>query len=320
MGESTNSELSVVFNTTVVSYSVIKIKVNVYDAENNESDSYVATYSIDNVGPDKVTGLSAEPLSNKLTLSWNDVTANDASYFVLETLKNGVWTVVARNITTKGYVITNLEPDTAYTFRVACVDVYGNIGEYSDEYIARTATDITAPVITKQSPTSSRYNSTVNYSATAKDDCNIAIIEIRVSTDLINWNTVSARTFTDKKYSASHSYIIDLSSYPEGSLYVRAIATDFAGNVSDESENAPYSEYIIDRTAPEAPKNVTANGNDGYITVSWSQGTEFDLGRYFVYRATSLDGDYVLIASNLSTLIIEQNISIRLKFLTVAEI
>ena len=302
IGSTTNSALSILFDSTVVSGTSVKIKVTASDAEGNVSEGYIADYSVDNIGPDKVTGLAATSLSSKLTLTWNDVKANDAAYFILKVKKNDVWTVVASNITTKGYTLTNLQPDTEYTFIVACVDVYGNVGEYSDEFTARTAGDTTAPVITNQSPAPSRFNSTITFSATAKDDCNIATIEIQVSTDLISWTTISTKNFTDKNYSRSYSYTIDLSSYSDGSLYVRAIATDFAGNVSDTSSAAPFTEYIVDKMAPLAPQNVAANGNDGYITVSWSVGNEGDLGRYFIYRATALDGEYVLIASNLSSL------------------
>ena len=193
-------------------------------------------------------------------------------------------------------------PDTDYIYRVACVDTHGNIGEYSDEFIARTAIDETAPVITSQSPNSARYNSTIDFSATAKDDCDVKTIEIQVSTDLSSWATISTKTYTTRTYKQTYNCTIGLNRCAEGSLFVRAIATDFTGNVSDTTDTAPYTEYIVDKTAPKAPTGVSANGNDGYITVSWNMGSETDLGKYFVYKSTSLNGNYQLVASDLSTL------------------
>ena len=302
IGETANKAFSIVFDTGALDAETVKVKAIAYDAEGNESDPVTVVYSLDNEGPDKVTGLSAVTLSSKITLSWSDVAANDAAYFILQSKSGEEWKTVANRIKTLGYTVTGLQPDTDYIYRVACVDTHGNVGEYSDAFTARTAVDVTAPVITSQRPNSARYNSAIQFSATAKDDCNIETIEIQVSTDLRSWTTVSANTYTAKAYTQTYTYTIDLSTYAEGSLFVRAVATDFSGNVSDTSDAAPYTEYMVDKTAPEAPAGVAANGNDGYITVSWEMGAEADLGKYFVYRSTSMDGNYQLIASNLSSL------------------
>ncbi len=302
IGETSNKNLSLSFDTTVLDADTVKIKSVAYDAENNESAPLTVEYTIDNKGPEKVEGLSAETLSSKTTLSWNDVTANDAAYFILETKSEGEWKTVANKITTLGYTVTGLKADTDYIYRVACVDLRGNIGEYSDEFTARTAIDETAPVITSQGPNSARYNSTIKFTATAKDDCDIASIDIQVSTDRKVWKDVSTKTYEARSYKQTYSYTVDLDGYAEGSIYVRAVATDFTGNMSDTGDTAPYIEYIVDRTAPSAPQNISANGNDGYITVSWSMGDELDLGGYNVYKSTSLEGNYQLIASNLSSL------------------
>ena len=302
IGETTNKAFSIVFDTSDLDGSSVKVKAVAYDAEGNESEPVTVVYSLDNVGPEKVTGLSAVMLSSKITLSWNDVTANDAAYFILQTKSGEEWITAAKKITTLGYTITGLQPDTDYIYRVACVDTHGNIGEYSDEITVRTAVDETAPVITSQSPSSARYNSTIKFSATAMDDCDVKDIEIQVSADLSSWTTISTNTYAERVYKQTYTYTIDLSSYAEGSIFVRAVATDFSGNISDTSDAAPYTEYIVDKTAPEAPTGVSANGNDGYITVSWTMGSEGDLGKYFVYKSTSLDGNYQLVASNLSTL------------------
>lgn len=301
IGESTAADFRITFDTSSLTNEAVKIKAVSYDAEGNASKEFINVYSLDNIAPDKVTGLKGEALSSKITLSWNDVKANDAASFILQKKQGENWVEVARNITTLGYTVTGLAADTDYTYRVACIDRHSNIGEFSDPITVRTSSDDTAPVITSQGPQSARYNKSVTYYATAKDDCDIAKIEIQISTDLENWNTVNTKTYTDRNFSQTYRYTVDLSGYAEGSIYVRALATDYSGNVSNSDEYAPYSEYIVDRTAPESPAGVAAAGNDGYITVSWNMGSEADVDKYYLYRADSLNGEYKQIASGLTS-------------------
>jgi len=280
--------------------TVLQLRLTVYDAEGNASEPKIAKYVIDNVGPDKVTGLEATALSSKLTLSWNDVAATDAQYFILEQQIDSGWTTVATNITTLGYTITNLTPGTTYAYRVACVDLRGNVGEYSDVFNATTAADTTAPVITNQGPASARYNKEITFYATARDDSDIQYIYIEVSTDLIHWERVDTKQFDAAASLREYTSKIDLADRAEGSLYVRAIAQDFAGNLSNTDASAPYSEYIVDKTAPTAPENVTVNGKNGYISIFWTMGKESDINTYTVYRSLSENGEFVPVSSPLT--------------------
>ncbi len=301
IGDGADANFRAVFDTTALDVLAVKVQAVACDAEGNASEPKTVAYSLDNEGPEAVTGLSVVALSSKLTLSWNDVQAADASHFILQTETDNGWATVANNITTLGYTVTNLKADTTYTFRVACVDLRGNVGTYSEPFTATTAADVTAPVVTAQNPAPARYNSTIAFNATAKDDCGIQKIEVQVSPDRKSWMTVTSEEYDGYSFSRTLYYAIDTAAYGEGSLFVRAVATDFAGNVSDTGDTAPLTEYVVDRTAPAAPQNVTAVGNDGYITVSWSMGGENDIGRYNVYRAEAADGPYSLIVSALST-------------------
>jgi len=300
--ESLNGVTNASFNTSTLEGTSVKVKAVAYDKEGLESQPFIVAYILDNEGPGKVTGLKAECLPSKITLSWNDVSDNDASYFILQGNRDGNWVTVATNITTLGYTVKNLQPDTSYLFRVACVDIYGNIGEYSDAFNINTAKDTTAPVITNQSPASSRFNNRITYTVTVKDDCNVAKITIQTSSDGKTWTDVNVMEYSDYAASKIYSYTIDLAEYDEGSIYVRAVAADHTGNISDTSDKAPLSQYIVDKTAPGTPSGIKANGQDGYITIQWNMGTESDIAYYSLYRALSADGQYTLIASGLKTI------------------
>ena len=301
IGTAYNSGLSMKFTVDFsTDVTALYVRLTVYDAEGNAGDPKIMEYVVDNIGPDQVKGLSADALASKLTLSWDDVSARDAQYFVLEQKTANGWEKVATNITTLGYTIAGLTPGTTYCYRVVCVDVRGNVGTYSEEFYATTSADTTAPVITDQGPASARYNHDFTFYATARDDSDIHYIYIEVSSDLVTWTRIDSKEFTTASSKQEYSSTINLADYAEGSLFVRAIAEDFAGNLSNTDASAPFSEYIVDKTAPAAPENVTANGKNGYISIFWTMGKEADINTYRVYRSLSLDGEYEPVSSNLS--------------------
>ncbi|MBR5562547.1 MAG: leucine-rich repeat protein [Clostridia bacterium] len=301
IGEATGEGFACKFDTTVVKGSSVSVKVVVYDTVGNASEDVVNTYKIDNVGPEKVTGLSAIVQSSIITLSWNNVADADAKYFILQQKTDGVWITVQTNLITRGANVENLQAETDYTFRVACVDVRGNVGQYSDEYTVRTAVDTMIPAITGQSPSPARYSSAFTYTATAQDECGIASIKIQYSYDEESWTDIGSKTFSDAERIQKYSLTINTDEYKEGYLYIRAIATDISGNESVSDSTAPYRGYYIDRTAPDAPTGLKAISQDGYISLEWTVGTENDLGGYAVYRATEENGEYKVISSNLAT-------------------
>ena len=54
-------------------------------------------------------------------------------------------------------VVSDLDPETTYYFRVAAYDIYGNRGEYSDPVEAVTTKDTEAPAIKSLSPKAGYY-------------------------------------------------------------------------------------------------------------------------------------------------------------------
>ena len=292
LGKLTNGA-TFTFDTTQFADGDIRFKAVAYDIIGNESPALIYEYRIDNTGPDKVMNVqAASVLANKITLSWDDVNANDFHHFILQKKVGDEFVNVSTNVSTKGYNVLNLTPDTEYVFRVAAVDSLGNIGEYSDEISVVTLPDTSVPVISKQQSGSGAFSSSYTYKATASDDCGIEKITIQVSADEVTWNDVYTYTYTTHKTSISFSYTLNLESYPEGFLYIRAIVTDFAGNVSNTSSTAPSIEIVVDRTGPAMPSNVSASGRSGYIYVSWDADATGDVMKYCVYRSNSYFGTY----------------------------
>lgn len=307
IGEDSSAPFNFAFNTAKLPDGEITLKAVAFDAAGNASNesSGLSTckYSIDNTGPDKVRWVQAKQTESTLiTLEWSDVKADDAACFVLEEKWDDGWRTISSSITTLGYNLEDLEPDHDYTYRVAAMDDLGNIGTYSEPITVRTATDTMPPVVTSLAPSPGRYNNSIQFRATAEDNCGIASISIQVSTDAKAWKAVHTADYKTYFKTASCVYTLSLTNYKDGSIFIRTVALDFAGNKSDETDDAPLIEYIVDKTAPQMPRDFIASGTDTYIYLSWLQGKEDDLDTYSIYRSTDPDGNYEMLASGLNTI------------------
>lgn len=303
------------FDTTSFTDGDIYLRAIAYDVAGNASNGRpVYTYKIDNTGPIKVSNVKkVASTATTITLSWDDVSDNDFSYFVVEQKNqaDGSYSRVGTTSTTLGMNIYNLAPDTNYIYRVVAYDTLGNRGTESDDITIKTVSDTTAPVITQIYPDANRFSSIVPMRITAGDDYLIDRMDIEYSYDLSNWLKEVGLTLENKQKTPTFNYNLDLSNKNEGSLYIRPIAFDIAGNSSDKSSLAPFVEYYVDRTPPSKPEGFTLAPENGYIELKWEQGTEEDLAGYTIYRSEEADGQCVAIKSNLKQVnYIDKNIQL----------
>jgi len=313
--KNTDSTATFNFDTTSFTDGDIYLRAIAYDVAGNASNGRpVYTYKIDNTGPIKVSNVKkVASTATTITLSWDDVSDNDFSYFVVEQKNqaDGSYSRVGTTSTTLGMNIYNLAPDTNYIYRVVAYDTLGNRGTESDDITIKTVSDTTAPVITQIYPDANRFSSIVPMRITAGDDYLIDRMDIEYSYDLSNWLKEAGLTLENKQKTPTFNYNLDLSNKNEGSLYIRPIAFDIAGNSSDKSSLAPFVEYYVDRTPPSKPEGFTLAPENGYIELKWEQGTEEDLAGYTIYRSEEADGQYVAIKSNLKQVnYIDKNIQL----------
>lgn len=301
--KTTDSTASFNFDTTVFPDGNIYLRAIAYDIVGNASNGRpVYTYKIDNTGPVKVSNVKkVASTATTITLSWDDVSDNDFSYFVVEQKNpvDGTYSRVGKTSTTLGLNLFNLVPDTSYVYRVVAYDSLDNRGTESDEITIKTVSDTIAPVITQIYPGPGRFSSLVPMRITAGDDYLIDKMDIEYSYDLSNWVKDAGLSLDNKQKQATFNYNLDLTDKNEGSLYIRPIAFDIAGNSSDKSIKAPFVEYYVDRTPPAKPEGFTLVQGNGYIELKWNQGIEEDLAGYTIYRSDAADGQYTAIKSNL---------------------
>jgi len=300
IAELKSGNFSTTFDTTLLEDGVIRVKGIAFDAADNESDPLIYTYAVDNTGPEQVKGVAWQSTSVTATLSWEDVADNDISYFLVERKNSdGSYSPQSTAYHTLGVNIYGLTPGTEYIYRVIGYDIHGNRGVPSEDVVVYTDADTIKPVITQIRPTSGYYSKSISLSITAEDDYCVKEIEIQSSSDAIVWNRVTVKHYADVQVRRTLSYDLSLTNYDEGSLYIRALARDPAGNESVSDESAPFVQHMIDKTPPAAPTGIQATGSVGYIEIAWDQGNETDLDFYKLYRANTLNGNYTLIADSL---------------------
>ena len=301
--ETKNTKANAVFEITLPELNGnISIRAIARDAAGNESDGTpVRTYVVDQQGPAQVTGFRATAGASSVTLHWSDVPDNDFSYFKVERKDtvDGDFKSVGTTNTTLGMIVTGLEPDTTYWFRVVAYDRYDNRGEVSETLQVSTTSDAQSPVITSLRPKPGEFSTDINISGTASDNIGVTSFTFQMSRDMDTWIDVKTFTPSSVQKTVTFSHTIDVTDKEEGPLYIRALAMDAAGNVSDTSDNAPYVEHRIDHTSPLNPANFAVSAETGYISLRWDQGTETDLAYYKVYRSETENGEYAVVADKL---------------------
>ncbi|HEY9061790.1 MAG TPA: fibronectin type III domain-containing protein [Pseudobacteroides sp.] len=279
--------------TTPTMNGNVYIRAIAVDTSGNESDGTpVRAYVIDRQGPQKVTGLKAIPASNNITLNWDDVPDNDFSYFQVECQnEDGSFKTVGTVSTQRGIQLFGLLNNTTFVYRVCAYDKYGNRGEVSETLSVTTTDDDIKPVITYLGPVSKRYKDKLLLSASIYDNIKVVSAVFQVSRDRAEWTDIVALTASASNAYVSYNY--DILKLEEGKIYIRCIAKDGSGNVSD---GVPINEYIVDHTPPATPTGVEVATGASYIDLKWDKGTEEDLSYYNIYRSKD-GGAYEKIAS-----------------------
>lgn len=292
------------FDTTRLSDGVVRIKACAVDGAGNYGNQIIREYVIDNTGPEKVNLYSYESVSTTITLKWTDVKDTDFSHFIVEQFDDntGEYKKITTVYSTLGANVTGLIPDNEYKFRVVAFDKYGNKGTYSDELITRTKTDKISPVINKQTPEAGYFNGVIPFSVVVMDDYSVKSVVFQTSYDSISWTDYKFVACEDISSSLTVSCDIDTTSFEEGFIYIRAIATDYAGNESDTSvDTAPYVQYYVDRKPPLPVEGITVTASEGSVEVSWADSDDF-IAEYNVLRSVGESTEYEIVATDITNL------------------
>lgn len=278
-----------VFNTAPYPDGVYYIKIVAKDASGNENEeSYLHRYTLDNSGPEKIILGDSIVGSTSVRLTWQDVSDEDFGYFLVEEYREAEqkWIEIRRTENELGVDINNLEPQSTHKYRVVGYDVLGNRGEESESIDVTLETDSISPRITKVSPVSSDYGDTMQLKFEATDNDFIKKGVFSYSTNGVDYEIISSIDLENPKKQAEFSYLWDTSEITEGLIYVKFNCYDCSNNKNalTEKNEEIVNVYYIDHTAPEKVDGVKVESNEGSIKLSWNPNAEKDIDHYTIYK------------------------------------
>jgi len=177
---------------------------------------------------------SPSKTSTSISLQWNASTDNAGapSYIVR-------WTdIVYGTVTGTTFTVTNLTPNTAYSFQVYARDAAGNLSTPSNTVTVTTnqATDGTAPSAPQNLTSPSKTTNSVSLQWSASTD-NVAVTGYQVLRDAGAIATTTATSYTASGLSAATAYTFTVKAFDAAGNYSPAsspltITTNPAGNVN----------------------------------------------------------------------------------------
>jgi len=272
-------------NKTVLNTGTYQVKYTVTDKMGNNAEQ-VVVYHVDRTAPTAVRDLDAVYNEGRVVVSWTiSIEADVTSYKVYratETEDNFVeiGTVNGRNNTT--YSDNTVVLGNTYRYKVAAVDRYGQVGEPAGPVSVQLTEDTVSPTILGIEPVdNSVIGAVTQITVRARDDYKLESIKLQYSIDGNSWVDVETINTT------ANAVFTLIAPINDGSLLVRAIAIDAAGN---ESDGMPVRRYIIDTTGPEKVTGVELIPSTTSIMIKWN---DVDDAAYFkVDMKDSADGIY----------------------------
>ncbi len=258
-------------STTELSYTIkglppgttCSFKVKVRDAAGNISDESVVlsvTTLEDTEKPTAPTDLTASQINcTSFELSWSVSEDN------VEVTGYDIYIdyVLIGSTAELSYNITDLSPDTMYSFKVKAKDEAGNVSAGSNALSVTTTADTQAPTEPTGLVSSAVDCTSFTLTWTAATD-NVGVIGY----DIYNGVTKIGST-NEIVY-----YVIGLDPNSNNSFTIKA--RDASGNVSGASNALPVA-TLADTQAPTPPTGLVAVADCTTVTLSWTASTD-DIG------------------------------------------
>ncbi|WP_432491860.1 pectinesterase family protein [Kineococcus auxinigenes] len=252
-------------------------RVTAVDVSGNESAAAtVSGLREDRTAPAAPAELTATPdlTGGTVVLDWADGAEPDVATWVVQraTGTSGSFKTLAKTLTASTFTDTTAVAGTAYTYRVAAVDLSGNTGAHTA--VTATLPDEAAPAaVGSLKATTSSSGVTLSWSKGPEED----LAEYRV------YRSATADGVFEPVGTTTSAKFRD-GSAPSGVFsYYRVTAVDRSGN---ESLPAAVSVLRTDRVAPAAPAGLVATATADGVALDWADSTETDLAGYVVQRAT----------------------------------
>ena len=256
------------FDLSEIKEGLIYVKFEVYDKAGNKNlltkddEDLIVEYNVDKTAPSKVKNLQSKSSAGSVELVWEKASEEETDVKGFKIWRadtsDGVYSVIKEETNTLNYFDYSVNVGSMYMYKVAAIDVAGNVGDESDEIIVTVSKDNEIPRVLGIYP---KDNSTICanqiFSVTSMDNASVARVKLEYSNDEKNnfWKEIGT-------VSANENYCIsdivwDTEIIEEGEYSIRAIATDVYGNES----YAVVNKYVLDKTAPVISSFETETGH-----------------------------------------------------------
>lgn len=256
------------------------------------SASYSETVTVDNTAPAQLE-LIATSSEQVIALSWSFAPEIDAVGYRLyrKTGETGTFQLLRSfdSRYTQSYTDADVAEEEIYYYFVTSVDAFGRESEASAHAGATLMLDAISPKVTKLTPVAGNYlTGTVAFTVKAEDNVSVTDLWLSYSLDEgATWVTFGKGTRGE----------LDTTALPDGPIWVKAVAADAKGNVSDDF----IQKYRVDNTGPEQVTGLDFVATSVTLTLSWKDVADEDIGWFLVEKKLD-DGSYQTVNSNVTAL------------------
>ena len=266
------------YGLSKVTFTGTRSQWNAIDMDDGNDPLLSANITFAGSGPAAPTVTGGNDAQGRPTLKWNAV-SGAAKYEVYRSYsENGPYTKYS---TVTGTTYTNtayLENGTTYYYRVRALNSSGVAGAYSSVVYGTYKQTLSAPTVTGGNDAQGRPTLKWNaVSGAAKYE----VYRARsLNGDYIKYSTVTGTSYTNT------SYIEDGNAY-----YYKVRALDANGTAGAWSSIVSVTYRAASTGTLSAPTVTGGNDAQGRPTLKWNAVT--GAAKYEVYRARSLNGDYI---------------------------
>ncbi|MGI6358056.1 MAG: hypothetical protein ACOX2K_05095 [Bacillota bacterium] len=277
------------FDTSLLPDGYYDLRVRAVDAEGNSSQPLTTIVYVRSSPPEAPSEVSATPGQMRIDVSWSVVVDDELqSYRLYRQAGEGEW-ILLQTARLLSYSDLDVEAGVGYTYKVTAVDTYGHESEGTLSSVAVALNDTTPPEVSDLLPAEgSRIRSIAKISALAWDNVGVSAVDFAYSSDGEEWSDLALATTGTVSW--------DTTGIPDGLYYIRAIATDAAGNQAEREGS-----YTVDNTPPPPPA-VMGSPAELKVTLTWlPEGQAEDFDHYRVYRAAAVEGTFELLGETTAT-------------------
>ena len=186
------------------------------------------------------------------------------------------------------YYDANIQCDECYLYKLAAVDVAGNVSYYSDVVSATALPDDEKPVIMGIAPkANSVIGENTSIQVTARDNSGLAKLNVQLKDNETGiWKNIYTKELSDR--STLEKFTLDLTDMATGDYSIRLNATDEAGNVGDYY----VATYSLDNQAPKLDYKTTTGDFCVDIGLVGVLPEDYDYFQVYRRKKSAISQDY----------------------------